>query len=71
MTIKIKVTEERLCCKERDLVKYCGEKGHFSPSRQLRFCCHCGQLWVEESYTDAAGGRDTKWVKVHPGKIYE
>ena len=68
MSMKIKVTEERWCCQESDLVKYLGELGYFAAKISLRFCRHCGQLWRDEPATDAAGGRDTIAIKVFPWK---
>lgn len=61
----ITVTETRDCCQERDLKPYRGERQSPLPttSGDFKFCRHCGQLHVEETYTDAAGGRDTRWRK--------
>lgn len=70
MTIKIKVTEERNCCEERDLVMYRGEFGHFSPSASLRFCKHCGQLWWDDPMGEVAEGKYINPTKVHPGDAH-
>ena len=61
MPIKIKETTERWCCEYQDLKPYKGDNIGAD-----MFCKHCGQLWVEESCTDAAGGRETILIKFMP-----
>lgn len=58
MTIKIKETIERDCCEQKDLKEYKGRDAHIH--NQIFFCQHCGQLWENEKYTDAAGSTDTR-----------
>jgi len=57
--MKITETTQRECCEDRDIV------------RGLRFrgrCNVCGQKFVQRGYTDAAGDRDWRWVKVDEAK---
>ena len=62
--MKITVTETRECCQERDLKPYMGDQqGTFWPPNNMAFCQYCGQLHVQEAYTDAAGDVDTRWRK--------
>ena len=63
--MKIKVTIERDCCEREDFVSYAGH-GDIPVILKPKFCKHCGQLWVLESYTDAAGDRDTQYVRFIP-----
>ena len=60
--MKIKVTIERECCDREDLVPY-SASANIPQILKPKFCKHCGQLWVLESYTDAAGDRDTQYVR--------
>jgi len=62
--LKVTETIERWCCAQKDLKVYRGER---STERSMFFCQHCGQLWIEEPFTDAAGARDTHLVSVVPG----
>ena len=64
MSIEIKETLTRRCCEERDMVSYFGKSPDYETIARLKpvFCKHCGQLWVAETYTDAAGGQDWKRV---------
>jgi hypothetical protein len=64
--VKIKVTTERDCCQNEDLMPYAGVSEIQGGPGKVRFCKHCGQLWVLEWYTDAAGDRDTHYVRVIP-----
>lgn len=64
--MKIKVTTERECCEREDLMPYGGMQETKGAPGKMRFCKHCGQLWVLESYTDAAGDRDTQYVRFVP-----
>ena len=62
--MKIKVTEERDCCEERDLRLYRGDSAFIGPAAlDLSFCIHCGQRWKQESFTDSAGDSDRRWVR--------
>ncbi len=61
--MKIKVTEQRDCCDhKRDLLPYHGTKTR--EADVIVFCKHCGQLWREERYMDAAGSPDDRLAKV-------
>jgi hypothetical protein len=57
--MKIKVTEERECCQQKDL-----KSVHETPVRGrdpvYKFCVHCGRWHEGESERDPAGGTD--WV---------
>lgn len=68
--MEITITTKRECCEQEDLKPYKGVatimKGAGGPTAELLFCLHCGQLWLVEPVTDAAGGRDTQRLKVHP-----
>ena len=67
--MKITVTETRECCQERDLKPYQGTIFSGFPVdkwgnvRPLAFCQHCGQIHIQECFTDAAGDQDTRWRK--------
>lgn len=61
--MKIKVTTERECCDYEDLVTFQGQTPVINKVLRPKFCKHCGQLWVLESFTDAAGDRDTTYVR--------
>jgi len=66
--MKITVSETRECCQERDLKPYLGDSLPAHPAiwpqrPHFRFCQHCGQLHVEETYTEASGDQDTRWRK--------
>lgn len=62
--MKIKVTTERDCCAPEDLVKYTGQGiVRVTESENPKFCKYCGQLWVRERVTDAAGDRDWEYNK--------
>ena len=57
----MKVLEERNCCdSSKGDLKKCAMKGRVN----IYSCIHCGTIWEEERYTDAAGGTDTKLVKI-------
>lgn len=57
--MKIKETIERECCEPKDMKKYRGAFQPFVPQlKDASFCIHCGNLFVKESFTDAAGGSD-------------
>ncbi len=69
--MKITETIERECCEPRDLKPYSGKFNGYSElplswQVTVQFCIYCGQLWREEGYTDAAGGMDTRLVRVLP-----
>lgn len=58
--MKITITEERECCYPQDLIKYDG-----SPKKEfVKFCKYCGQLFIKEYYTDAAGDTDYDYFKI-------
>lgn len=62
--MKIKVTIERDCCDVRDdLVPFTGQTPVITKQLKPKFCKHCGQLWILESFTDAAGDTDTEYVR--------
>lgn len=70
--MRIIVTEERECCTHKDMVEYRGlMNGEYKNPRVLKvwFCKHCGQLWKEDTYTDAAGSSSTGVRKIIPGII--
>lgn len=64
--MKITVTEERECCQIVDLIRYRGlpPADYANSGESFKFCRHCGQLWVSHRFTDAAGDRDTEFVKL-------
>lgn len=66
--MKIKVTIERECCHPDDMVTYHGVSD-FNPVLYPKFCKHCGQIWIRESFMDAAGARDWEYVKAIPREI--
>lgn len=68
----MKVTDERDCCEQRDLLPYRGTFEADSPlpwyqAKSLRFCKHCGQLWSTDSVPSPAGDSDTVRVRCFPG----
>jgi len=63
--MKIKVTIERECCEPQDMLPYSGIV-QFESGSKPKFCKHCGQLWIAEKYTDAAGDRDVMYVRFVP-----
>lgn len=59
----IQITTKRRCCDPEDLVliiSKINKHGHIFK------CQYCGDFWVEESYTDAAGGSDSRIVRWFP-----
>ena len=63
----MKITEsiERECCEPgKDLIEYKGLRADHSLNNPYRVCKHCGQIWEEERYMDAAGSMDTRLVRV-------
>lgn len=63
MPVKVVETINRWCCEPKDLKPYKGAVADDGTLQHWSFCQHCGQVWFEESFTDAAGGRDTRLVK--------
>lgn len=66
---KMKITEtiERECCQEIDLKIVTASM--FSPLipscyNNTRFCIHCGQIWVDERYTDESGNHDVRSKRI-------
>lgn len=63
-TMKIVETIERECCTIADMKPY---KAGFTWNNlrpvNPQFCAHCGQIYVDQTYTDEAGSPDTKRVK--------
>jgi hypothetical protein len=55
-------TKKRYCCEPEDLVPLVAKILY----KRVFKCVHCGDWWIEYSYTDAAGGRDTKLVRWYP-----
>ena len=65
--MKIKETIERDCCDpNKDLVDYKGDV-YDDYDGKLKYCKHCGQLWVLSYTTDASIGVETVWKKLLPG----
>lgn len=61
ITMKIKVTTERECCADDDLLPFKGKTPSPIPYADVRtpkFCRHCGQLWYYVKEMDAAGDMD-------------
>jgi hypothetical protein len=73
--MKIKFSGERECCDPRqgDLKPYRGKgwEEPFHKNRKTVFCIHCGQIWAHEGFTDAAGGTDSRLVRVVLGNKTE
>ena len=63
--MKITETIERECCHPDDLVKYQGVSG-IPAVLKPKFCKHCGQLWILERFTDAAGDSDSEYRRHRP-----
>ena len=61
--MKITVSETRECCQERDLKPYQGTKHAVFSLDSVSFCQYCGQIHIQECFTDAAGDQDTRWRK--------
>lgn len=67
--MRIKELIERECC---DAMKSDLEPCPWKNKRKARYfepdlvftCKHCGQKWQWEIYMDAAGGQDTRLVKI-------
>ena len=57
--MKVKEPVERECCLNQDLKLYYGMMEANFVRYHPRFCIFCGQIWVEDSRMDAAGG--TEW----------
>lgn len=60
--MKVKITTERDCCHQEDLLTYRGQSSipeKFKP----KFCKYCGQLWYLNRFTDAAGSSDSEYVR--------
>ena len=65
--MRIKVTEERECCEERDMKPV--NAGMYTDEilegyEGVVFCVHCGQHFLVERYVDAAGSTDTRRVEI-------
>lgn len=62
--MQIVETVERECCAVQDMKPYKGgfaRPGGFPLNPQ--FCVHCGQFYVDETYTDEAGSPDIRRSK--------
>lgn len=64
----------RRCCSEahKDFKYFDGERIDYvrrtyvnKGKPLLLYCVHCGQIWREERYMDAAGDDDTRLVKTN------
>jgi hypothetical protein len=64
--MKIKEVIERECCDERkhDLKPYGGTVERVAMSATYYFCIHCGQIWVDGTRRDGAGGTEIYLRKV-------
>lgn len=60
--VKVRQTIERGCCHPDDLRAVKCATSIPAPLKP-KFCIHCGQYWVLESYTDAAGSRDSDYAR--------
>jgi hypothetical protein len=56
---KIIETFMRRCCERQDFMRTKSIPNAFK-------CKRCGNMWEKESYIDAAGGRDTRWIRWFP-----
>lgn len=59
--MRIKVTTERECCEGPDL-KPIDRSPRVGSHSRFVFCVHCGRHLEYESFTDAAGGADWRYV---------
>ncbi len=59
--VEVTVAVKRNCCHPDDLkaVKCRSSVEQLRP----KFCVHCGQWWVLDRFTDAAGDSDTQYVR--------
>lgn len=71
----MKITEkiERECCKQRDLLPlrapFMTSKFRHTDQKDAMFCKFCGQVWVQTSYMDAAGGTSHALAKIRIDKF--